>query len=95
MTTLWNISGTQSNNISVLEPMVKQVITCVVRFLSIKEQVTEPQHASIFINAIFGADAYQRGNTNRVVYALLEVKVPTCELAQHGSLNVIKATAAC
>jgi hypothetical protein len=88
MTALWNISGTQSNDVSVLEPMVKQDITCVVRFLSVKEQVTEPQHASIFINVIFGADAYQRGNTNnRVVCALLVVKVPTCELTRHGSLN--------
>jgi hypothetical protein len=67
MTTLWNISGTQSNEVSVLEPMAKQDITCVVRFLSIKEQVTEPQHASIFINGIFGADAYQRGSTNNRV----------------------------
>ena len=88
MTALWNKSGTQSNDVSVLEPMVKQDITCVVRFLSVKEQVTEPQHASIFINVIFGAYAYQRESTsNRVVYALLVEKVPTCELTRHGSLN--------
>jgi hypothetical protein len=48
MTALWNISGTQSNDISVLEPIVKQDITYVVRFLRIKEPVTESQYVSIF-----------------------------------------------
>jgi len=48
MTALWNISGTQSNYISVLESMVKQDITYVVRFLRLKEPVTESQYISIF-----------------------------------------------
>ena len=44
-----------------------------------------------FINGVLGADAYQRGSTNtRVVCALLDGKVPPCELTQHGSLNILK-----
>jgi len=48
MAALWTTSGTQSNDISFLELMVKQDITYVVRFLRIKEQVTESQYAAIF-----------------------------------------------
>ena len=48
MAALWTIPGTQSNNISVLELMVKHDITYVVRFLRIKELFTESQYAATF-----------------------------------------------
>jgi hypothetical protein len=48
MTAVWSILGTQSNDICVLEPMVKQDITYVISFLSTEKRFTESQYASIF-----------------------------------------------
>jgi len=63
MTSLWNISGTQPNDISVLEPMVKQDITHVVGFSELRSQLQNHNMLQFFINGIFRADAYQIGST--------------------------------